>query len=83
MLLCGVTNARSKGPGVYLTERACVRVCAFVCVHANAVRNQSARRGLTRLHEDESVSWFAKTEISPPHTHTHTFHLNPCKQFDL
>lgn len=78
MLLCGVTNARFKGPGVYLTVCACVRVCAFECVHANGVDNQSACRGLTRLHEDESVSWSAKTKIPP-----HTLHLNPCKCFDL
>lgn len=75
MLLCGVTNARSKEPGVYLTVYACVRyVRLCVCAHANAVRDQSACRGLTRLHEDESVSWSAKTEI--PHTHFISIHAN-------
>lgn len=65
MLLCGVTNTRSKGPGVYLIGCACVHLCVCACVHA--VRDQSA---LTCLHEDESLSWSAKTK-TPPTTHTH------------
>lgn len=76
MLLCGVTNARSKGPGVHLTRRACVRVCALLCVctRVNAVHNQSACRGSTYLHEDESVSWSIRTMI--PHIHFNSIHAN-------
>lgn len=77
MLLCGVTNARSKEPGVYLT--VCAGMCVCVCgVPANAVRSQSDGRGSTRLHEDESVSWSARAKIPP-----HTLHLDPSKWFDL
>lgn len=51
----------------------CVHVCGYVrlsaCTRTNAVHDQWARRGSTRLHEDESVSWSAKTK-TPPHTHT-------------
>lgn len=69
MLLCGVTNARSKGPGVYLIGCACVHLCVCACVCA--VRDQSACQDLTCLHEDESLSWSAKTKTPPAHTHTH------------
>lgn len=58
----------------------CVHVCVyvhFVCAHANAVHNLSAGRGSTRLHEDESVSWSAKTEIPPSlHTQFISIHAN-------
>ena len=73
MLLCGVTNARSKEPGVYLT--VCAGMCVCVCgVPANAVLSQSEGRGSTRLHEDESVSWSARAKI--PHTHFTSIQAN-------
>lgn len=60
MPLCGVTNARSQGPGVHCALRGCVRV-----------RGQSARQGCASLHEDEPGSRAAPPDIptyisSPP-----------------
>lgn len=64
MLLCGVTNARSEGPGVH---------CCPTWMCARYAANRHAR-GTTPSHGDESGSRGRAAPTSP-----RTSHLHPCR----
>lgn len=69
MLLCGVTNARSKEPGVYLTVCACVQLCAVVCAHKRMLcaTNHHSGDWLANMKMSQ-FHGLQRPEIPPTHT---------------
>lgn len=68
MLLCGVTNACSKGPGVYLTVCACV----FVCVYTRMLYAANQHAGAWLAYMKMSRFHGLQRPRIPLHTHIHT-----------